>query len=403
MGSSARLCARVHGDYDLFAPMPAFFGEFTLTPIEQVISGPGVVAGMLGDALDRRRCGRAVVVTGRTLAGSPLLTGIEHALGDRLASVFTGVRQHVPAQTVAALVDEMRRLDADAVISFGGGSPIDTAKMAVHALLTHADREETRASSPAIHFAIPTTLSAGEFTSVAGITDEVTRVKRAVVDPRLAPRVVFTDPILALDTPAWLWAASGIRALDHAIESSYSSRHHPLSDALAAKAIRLLVEHLPASILCTGPERVDHRGHCQIAAWLSVFGITNAGFGLSHAFGHQIGPRWNVPHGITSCITLPHVMRFMADHVPERFAPIAEGFGVPFDGDAPRPAALECADRLTDFIAQFDLPQRLSSVDVPLEHIDDLAGVVHEMLGHAHDRELAVTREALASVLRAAY
>lgn len=384
--------------------MPAFVGEFTLTPIEQVVSGPGVVASTLADALDRRRCRRAVIVTGQTVGASALLTVVERALGDRLASVFTGARQHVPAHTVARLVGEMRRVSADAVVSIGGGSPIDTAKMAIHALLTEGDGHGMRpASSSAIHFAIPTTLSAGEFTSVAGITDDVTRIKRAVIDPRLAPRVVFTDPTLTLDTPAWLWAASGIRALDHAIESCYSSRHHPLSDALAARAIRLLIEHLPASIHCTGPERVDHRGHCQLAAWLSVFGVTNAGFGLSHAFGHQIGPRWNVPHGITSCITLPHVMRFMAEHVPERFAPIAEGFGIPFAIDGARPAALACADRLTDFIAQFELPQRLSSVDVPREHIDDLAGVVHEMLGRAHDRELAVTREALAEVLEAAY
>lgn len=363
-----------------------------------------MVAGRLGAALDRRRCTRAIIVTGRTVGASALLPVVERALGNRLASVYTGARQHVPAHTVAALVAEMRRVGADALVSFGGGSPIDTAKMALHALLHDNEREETRGTDRvALHFAIPTTLSAGEFTSVAGITDDATRIKRAVVDPRLAPCVVFTDPTLALDTPAWLWAASGIRALDHAIETSYSSHHHPLSDALAAKAIGLLVEHLPPSIRCTGPERVDHRGQCQLAAWLSVFGVTNAGFGLSHAFGHQIGPRWNVPHGITSCITLPHVMRFMADRVPERFAPIAEGFGLPFAVDDARPAALACADRLTEFIAQFDLPQRLRTVDVPHDRLDELAGVVHELLGGAHDSELVVSREALASVLHAAY
>jgi alcohol dehydrogenase len=383
--------------------MQPFAGEFTLTPIEQVISGSGVVASALADALDRRGCQRAVIVTGRTLAASSVLTDVRCALGHRLAAVFMGARQHVPAGSVAALVAELRRVDADAVVSLGGGSPIDTAKMAVHALLPEPGEGMPGRMDALLHVAIPTTLSAGEFTSVAGITDEGSRIKRAVVDPRLAPRVVFTDPTLTLPTPDWLWAATGIRALDHAIESSYSSRHHPLSDALAARGIRLLLEHLPPSIHCTGPERVDHRGHCQLAAWLSVFGITNAGFGLSHAFGHQIGPRWHVPHGITSCITLPHVMRFMADRVPERFAPIAEGFGVSFDAAAPHPAALQCADRLTAFISQFDLPQRLREVDVPRERIDDLAGIVHEMLGHAHDRELTVTRDELAAVLEAGY
>ena len=182
-----------------------------------------------------------------------------------------------------------------------------------------------------VHIAIPTTLSAGEFTAVAGITDERTRVKRAVSDPRLVPRTVYTDPTVTLETPPWLWAASGVRALDHAVETIYASRHHPLSDAAAARGLSMLVKHLPASLSTTGAEQLEHRLQCQLGAWLSVFGVTNAGLGLSHALGHQIGPRWDVPHGVTSCITLPHAMRYMAARAPERFGPIAQAFGVSFD------------------------------------------------------------------------
>ena len=220
----------------------------------------------------------------------------------------------------------MREHQADGLVSFGGGSPIDTAKLAVHAGLASGDGVP--------HIAIPTTLSAGEFTSVAGITDDVTRTKRAVHDARLAPRTVIADPAVTLATPAWLWAASGVRALDHAVESLYSNRHHPISDATAAKGLSLLLEHLPPSIAADGPDVLDHRARCQLAAWMSVFGMTNAGFGLSHALGHQIGPRWNVAHGITSCITLPHAMRFMARLAPERFAPVAAACGVAFDAGA---------------------------------------------------------------------
>ena len=93
----------------------------------------------------------------------------------------------------------------------------------------------------------------------------------------------------------------------------------------------MLLQHLRPSLDTADACVLEHRGECQLAAWMCVFGVTNAGFGLSHALGHQIGPRWNVPHGMTSCITLPHAMRFMADLAAERFRPIAEGFGVPFD------------------------------------------------------------------------
>jgi alcohol dehydrogenase class IV len=382
--------------------MEPFTGEFAFSRLERVISGPDTVAAVSG-VLDRLGVTRAVVVTGRTLGASPLLGRVTGPLGDRCVSVFNGSQQHVPSSTVASLVRLLERERADCVISFGGGSPIDTAKAAVHRAMTAGAGDSAAGGEALVHIAIPTTLSAGEFTSVAGVTDEDTRIKTAISDPRIAPHTVITDPTLTLETPAWLWAASGIRALDHAVESIYSIRHHPLSDALASRGLELIVEHLPRSLTATGTDRLVHRTECQIAAWMAVFGMTNAGFGLSHAFGHQIGPRWNVPHGITSCVTLPHAMRFMADLAPARFGPIAQGFGIPFDPARPREAALTCADRTAAFIAQFDLPRRLRDAHVPFEEVADVAAIVHGVMdgGHAVDRP--VTRDELASLLRGAY
>jgi alcohol dehydrogenase len=371
--------------------MPAFVGEFTLSRLERVVSGPGTLSAIAGE-LDRRDRSRVVVVTGRTLGRSALLGRVKAALGNRCVEVFTGARQHVPSATVQALAALLREVNADAVVSFGGGSPIDAAKAAVHAT-----------AESLVHVALPTTLSAGEFTAIAGITDERTRIKRAVSDPRIAPCAVITDPDLTADTPDWLWAATGVRAMDHAVESIYSVRRHPFSDALASKAIALLIRHLPGSVRCDDSEKTNHRGHCQLAAWLSVFGISNTGFGLSHAFGHQIGPRWDVPHGFTSCIMLPHAMRFMADVAPERFGPIAEGLGVPFDAAAPRPSALACADRVAAFIAQFGVPMRLRDAGVLRDESGDIAGVVHEAMERAQvvGRPLALAE--LTALLSAAY
>jgi alcohol dehydrogenase class IV len=354
--------------------MTAFAGQFNLPRLDRVISGAGALDSLRPEveAIGARR---VVVVTGRTLAASALLGRITAPLGDRCAAVFDGSRQHVPASSVAALAEVMRQREADCLVSFGGGSPIDTAKLAVHAGLAAGDAVP--------HIAIPTTLSAGEFTSVAGITDDATRTKRAVHDARLAPRVVIADPAATADTPQWLWAASGVRALDHAVESLYSNRHHPFSDATAAGGLAALLAHLPASIAAGTPAALEHRAHCQLAAWMSVFGMTNAGFGLSHALGHQIGPRWNVAHGVTSCITLPHVMRFMAGLAPERFEPIAAACGLPFDVSRPEAAALACADRIAGFIGGLGLPTRLRDVGVPLQEIPDVAAVVHAVMEDA--------------------
>lgn len=366
-------------------------GEFNLTRLERVIYGPGKVAA-LKDEMERRGLKRAVVAT--TLAGFPILDEVTAALGSHCVSVFTGIVQHVPRSTVDALQTEIERVDADSLVSFGGGSPIDSCKVAIYGLLSKREL---------VHIAVPTTLSAAEYTHAGGVTDETTRVKGGVWDPRVLPRTVINDPKLALATPDWLWVTTGMRALDHAIECAYAIRHQPISDVLAAKSIALMTEHLPASIRTQGDESVAHRGHCQFAAWYSIYGAMNTRFGLSHLLGHQIGPRWNVPHGVTSCITLPNAMRFMANVAPERFGPIAEGFGIPFDPENPKAGALVCAARTEEFILQFDVPKTLKEAGVPRGEIGQIVGPVTRELEHQGVVDLPVTEAEVLALLESCY
>ncbi|HEX4211183.1 MAG TPA: iron-containing alcohol dehydrogenase [Candidatus Binataceae bacterium] len=395
--------------------MEAPAGEFNFTRLEKVIFGPGTIAA-IGREMDRRGLKRAAIVTGKTLGASKLLAQVTDALGERCAVVYKGAAQHVPSATVRELVAEMKRVDADCVISFGGGSPIDTAKVAAQSVLTNSDATKAAQglafdkamarsdiSRDFIQIAVPTTLSAGEYTPVGGVTDESTLVKNGVVDPRLQPRLIINDPALTLETPDWLWVATGMRALDHAVEAIYSIRHQMLTDTLAAKAIALLSEHLPASIKTKGAESLGHRGHCQMAAWFSIFGGMNTRFGISHALGHQIGPKWDVPHGVTSCITMPHVMRFMADIAPQRFGPIAEGLGVKFSEADARPAALECADRVAKFIAQFDVAHSLKEAGVPQGELGSIADTVLHEVEHSKVVDRPVNREEIVSLLQSAY
>jgi len=394
--------------------LEAPFGEFNFTRLERVIFGPGKVRA-LGPDLERRGLKRAVVVTGKTLGGSKLLDRVTEAMGSRCAAVYKGAQQHVPAHTVMELVAEIKRVDADCLVSFGGGSPIDCAKVAAAVILTGRDPSGAHVTDlynananvdpnrDLVEIAIPTTLSAGEYTPAGGVTDESTRVKGGFVDSRLQPRTIINDPELTLETPDWLWVATGMRAFDHAVEAIYSIRRQLIADTLATKAISLLVNHLPASIKTKGDEQLMHRGHCQMAAWFSIFGGLNTRFGVSHALGHQIGPKWDVAHGVTSCITMPHAMRFMADIAPQRFGPIAEGLGVPFDSAKPKAAALECADRVARFIAQFDVPHTLKAAGVPREEIHQIAGTVLEEVERAKVVDRPVTREEIVGLLESAY
>jgi alcohol dehydrogenase len=378
-------------------------GSFLLPRLERVISGAGTIAALPAE-VDRYGCRRAVIVTGATLAASPLVARATAMLQERCVSVFAGARQHVPGSSVAALLRAVRAVEADCLVSIGGGSPIDTAKSVVHALISEQAEAGAGPAAPLpIHIAIPTTLSAGEFTDVAGMTDEGTQIKHALRDPRLAPRTVIADPAVTVETPEWLWAASGIRALDHAVETLYSSAPHVISQTLAARAIEMLVTHLPRSRRGAADDILSHRAACQMAAWLAVFGVTNAGFGLSHVLGHQVGPRWNVPHGVTSAIMLPHAMRLMAAAAPSRFADIARGLNVPFDAADARHGALACADRTAAFIARFGLPGRLRDVGVPRDGLAAIAALVSNLMNEAHAVSGGISAAEVESVLAAAY
>ena len=116
-----------------------------------------------------------------------------------------------------------------------------------------------------------------------------------------------------------------VTEVDHACEALWCRNPHPYVDGLAAEAIRRLVRWLPES---ADPANFESRGECQIAAWMSIFGARNTGMRLSHPMGHQIGARWDIPHGVTSCIVLPVVMRFLAEETGGAQARIAEALGV---------------------------------------------------------------------------
>ena len=224
------------------------------------------------------------------------------------------------------------------------------------------DFQETALS----HIAVPTALSAAEFSHSAGFTDETANRKTGVRDLRMVPRIVFLDPILTQPTPAWLWASTGIRSLDHAVEGIVSDKHQPYVDALALQSIKLLFENLKRST--ENSSDLNSREACQLAAWMSYAGALSVGTGVSHAIGRVIGATWGIPHGITSCLTLAEVMRSESKKRPERFVPIALAEGRDIDGLNVERAALAAADGVFELVRDLGLSKRLR--DYKIEKTD---------------------------------
>lgn len=213
------------------------------------------------------------------------------------------IGQHAPMSEINVGVEAAR--GADAIVSFGGGSPIDAAKIIAFRLVRVP------------HTAVPTTLSAAELAAGAGYTNDEGD-KAGMREPGLMPTAVIYDAELTLMTPMDLWLSTGIRALDHAVEGFLADGEHPFNDVMALEAIRRLFDSLPRAKAAPGD--VGVRTENQLAAWFSFTLPGASAAGLSHTMGKQIGARHGIPHGVTSCLLLPHVMRYQATRMPDRAA-----------------------------------------------------------------------------------
>jgi len=360
-------------------------GEYSYLPIERVHFGPGSIA-RLSEELDKIKSQRPFLITGQTIfEKTRLVDTVEKASRRRFVGVFSGVKQHAPISGIKRAISEAEKARADSLISLGGGSPIDSTKVVVKEL------SENFAKPIIPHLAIPTTLSAAEFSYSAGMTDDTSKEKTGVRDPKLVPRIIFLDPEITVDTPSWLWACTGIRSLDHAVESIYSPRHQPYVDTLALECIKLLFQNLKSST--NNPTEIGPRLACQMAAWMSFAGVQSVGTGLSHAIGRVIGATWDIPHGITSCLTLAEVMRQKARKYPERLALIAEAEGQDSKEFSESKHALSAADRVEELVKDLRLSKRLS--DYGIEK-DDLPSIAKEAAG---PEEYSMALEVLQAIL----
>jgi maleylacetate reductase len=209
----------------------------------------------------------------------------------------------------------------------------------------------------------PTTIAGGDFSPSAGVTNETTKVKEMVRHPLAIPRAVILDPQLGSHTPEWLWLSTGIRAVDHCVEGICSGQSHPYADAQMLKGLSLLTQALPR-VKADGND-LDARMNCQIGTWLSMGGLSSGvPMGASHGIGYVLGAEFGVPHGYTSCVMLPFVMRWNKSVNAERQALVSAAMGHPGE---------DAGDVLDSFIRGLGMPRSLREVKVGPENFDRIA------------------------------
>lgn len=277
---------------------------------------------------------RAFIVTDKPLYDLGMTKGLEEVLEDigLKYDIFYNVEPDPSLATVHRGLAVMNTFNPDVIIAFGGGSPMDAAKV-MWMMYEHPEIEfeglATRfmdirkrvydlpeLGQKAMLVAIPTTSGTGsEVTPFAVVTDDRTGIKYPLADYSLTPNMAIVDPELVLNMPKGLTAYGGIDALTHALESYVSVYASEYTNGLALEAIRLLMKYLPSAYE-NGANDPKAREKVHYAATMAGMAFANAFLGICHSLAHQLGATFHVPHGLANALMITHVIRYNATDVP---------------------------------------------------------------------------------------
>ena len=355
-------------------------GVFNYLELDRVHFGTPVADALHSEAT-QRGAQRIFVVTSRSL--NRKTDAVSHALArirPQVVGLFDECVEHTPRASVIALAQAVRAAQADLIVSIGGGTVIDTVKVALVALaeglttIEQLDDWHLRVAAdgsrvtpqprppPCRQIAVPTTLSGAEFSDLGGSTDTRFGTKQGYTGAFIGAAAVILDPRITVHTPARLWLSTGVRAVDHAVEALCSINAQPLIDATSVRALALLSRSLTR--YASDPADLDARLDGQLGAWLAATSIRRTEYGASHGLGHALGADAGVSHGITSCVLLPTVMRYNAEVCQRQMAEIAAALG-----DPQTPAA----DQVEAMITRLGLPTRLSQLGFGHERLAVIA------------------------------
>ena len=353
---------------------------------KRILSSNGAT-GQVGTVMRDLGCRTVGIVTDRGVRAAGLLDAATESLeGAGLAyHVYDEVVADPPLHVVQDAAAWAKRHRLDGVLGFGGGSPLDVAKLVAFLIgdTTQSIDEmwgvdQCRGQRvPLVQ--VPTTAGTGSEVTPISIITTGEGQKKGVVSPQLLPDVAICDGDLTLSVPRHVTAATGIDAMVHCLEAYTSTRlKNPLSDVLAREGLRLLGANI-RTVCANGADR-EARGKMLLGSTLAGMAFANAPVGAVHALAYPIGATFKVSHGLSNSLMLPHVLRFNgAEPAAERLYAEVVGDAFP-DLLAAEPAGAEGAAAAETMAAAFDalasdlgLETRLSQVGIGDADVASLA------------------------------
>ncbi len=333
----------------------------------EVVAGTGCFEG-LGKAV--RRLGRRALVVGSP-GRQPLLEQAAALLTSAgvEAALFAHVRGEPTLDMVEAAREQARAVQAEVLVGIGGGSAIDVAKAAAGlyrepgaVVEYHAGRPLSgRRGLPLV--AVPTTAGTGaEVTKNAVLIDPKRGIKESIRDDAWFPALALLDPALTLSLPPEVTASTGADALCQAIEAFVSIGAGPVSDSLAAEAIRRIGRSLERAV--AHGDDLAARSDMLYGSLLAGMAMTNARLGAVHGLAHPLGARYGIPHGTLCGLLLPYVMGYNAAYAAAKYAEVAALLGVATAGVPQAEAAQRAVERVRELVARVGIPAHLAPLGV---------------------------------------
>ncbi len=344
-----------------------------IQPTPDCIIADGAI-GQIPGALAALRVETVLVITDRGVIKAGIFDKIKAVLDKAgiCAVVCDRVEPDPSVTLLQSIVEEIRLQRVGAVIGLGGGSSLDTAKVAAALVTNKRDISDYLAGvslseEPLPILAVPTTAGTGsETTNIAILSDEKDQLKKAIVSPKIIPRYAFLDPELTLGLPALITAVTGMDAICHAIESYTSVNATPFTETLSLSAVELLDANILEAFR-NGSNRKAREG-MLLGSFMAGIAFANAGVTAVHAFAYPLGGMFHVPHGLANSLMLPTVMRFNSVACGKRFARIAQVIS----GDASADADT-LIRRVEELSLSLQLPPNLAAIKIPADSLEKMA------------------------------
>ncbi|MFN8886870.1 MAG: iron-containing alcohol dehydrogenase [Cyclobacteriaceae bacterium] len=348
----------------------------------------------LPDYLKKNQLARPLVVTDPTVAQLPFFKKIIEDLKAKSISVevFSDIHKNPVKSDVYKGTDAYDGTKRDSIIGIGGGAALDVARAIVLRVNHREDLfkyddligGDVFVTNDVPHFiTIPTTAGTGsEVGRSAIIADDVTHQKKILFSPKLLAKIIFADPLLTMDLPAFITAATGMDALTHHMEEYIAKMPHPLCEGIALEGISLIHQSLETAV--NKPD-LESRSKMLIASLMGAIAFQK-GLGVVHSLAHPLSSLLDTHHGLANAVNIPYGMEFNIAGFEEKFKRIARTLELKTEtGDA-------VVKYLFELNTKVNIPHKLSAIGVKPEHIETLADLAIADFAHPNNPKL-VTRE----------